>query len=103
MRFELPQFAPVKRRNRYEGLELHIPSFDSTDERPVVRLAVQCVGCSICLVILVWSFGLLFSLQGVSLRNSTPQYVRSWLFLSTAQQLEVFGTTRFPPPPPPQI
>jgi hypothetical protein len=86
-----------------EGEPSDPPSFNDTDERAEVRFAVRCCGCCVCILIVLWAFGFLFSFYGISTENSMPVYARSWLWLSTSHQLDVFSDASFPPPSPPSF
>ena len=76
-----------------------LPSFDKSNETPLTRCCVRCSGAACCCILVTWAVALLFNFYAVG-QNKMPTWARSWLFLSTAHQLEVYAGNQYPPPPP---
>ena len=82
-----------------ESLPDSLPDFDSGNETPCVRCCIRLSGAVCCCIIVSWAIALAFALWPVG-TTTMPVWARSWLFLSTGHQLDVYTGSQRPPPPP---
>ncbi|MBE36669.1 MAG: hypothetical protein CMI16_14120 [Opitutaceae bacterium] len=81
-----------------------VPKFSETRLRPGVKLAAQCFGSLFCCLGILVGFVYLVDGYSVSTNNSdAPSWSETWVWMSTAHHLDVWGDAAFPPPPPPNF
>ena len=78
------------------------PKYEETQLNPWLKIAATYGGSLLCCVSIVIGFVLLVGYIPVGDgSNDGPGWSKTWVYLSIAHHLDVYGEAAFPPPPPP--